>query len=223
MKKRAFSLLLAGLIFLLAACGKAPNTAKSADDQPLPQTAGDVNDAPVETAETDTEPGRQDGERFEEVIILEGEEETVSYEHVKNEALGFEMDFEYESLVRHSEADRERFISIWDDPEDPWNYLEVTRSAEDAETAAAAVRESLSQAYELYEETYELDRAGNCLYMEAFEQKDTGRVADQLQAVYIVPASDGCIVATAHFSMEAAEGFGRRFDYMMQTLTVIDG
>ena len=167
-------------------------------------------------------PGRQDGERFEAVIILEGMEETVKYEHIRNEALGFEMDYDYESFARHSEPDRERILSAWDDPENPENYLEVTYSAGDADTVAAAVREELSQTCDLIEETRELECAGSCLYIEASELKGTGRMADQIQVVFIIPASDGCFVAAAHFSAEAAEGFGRRFSYMLQTFSVID-
>ena len=167
-------------------------------------------------------PERQDGERFEAVIILEGMEETVKYEHIRNEALGFEMDYDYESFERHSESDRERIVSVWDDPENPGNYLEVTYSAEDADTVAAAVRENLSQTYDLLEETRELECAGECLYIEASVLKGTKTMADQLQSVFIIPSSDGCFVATAHFAAEAAEGFGRRFSYMLQTFSAID-
>ena len=167
-------------------------------------------------------PERQDGERFEAVIILEGMEETVKYEHIRNEALGFEMDYDYESFARHSESDRERIVSAWDDLENPENYLEVTYSAEDADTVAAAVRENLSQTYDLLEETRELECAGECLYIEASVLKGTKTMADQLQSVFIIPSSDGCFVATAHFAAEAAEGFGRRFNYMLQTFSAID-
>ena len=41
--------------------------------------------------------------------------------------------------------------------------------------------------------------------------------------VYIIPAADGCRVATAHYSAEGAEGFGRRFHYFMETFSVIAG
>ena len=167
-------------------------------------------------------PERQDGERFEAVIILEGMEETVKYEHIRNETLGFEMDYDYESFERHSESDRERIISVWDDPETPENYLEVTYSTEDADTVTAAVRENLSQTYDLLEETRVLERAGECLYIEAAVLKGTKTMADQLQTVYIIPASDGCFVAAAHYAVEAAEGFGRRFNYLMQTFSAID-
>ncbi len=47
-------------------------------------------------------------------------------------------------------------------------------------------------------------------------------MADQLQVVYIIPASDGCRVATELFAVEASEGYGRRFSYMLHTLSVID-
>ncbi|MBQ7143521.1 MAG: hypothetical protein IJR65_00015 [Oscillospiraceae bacterium] len=167
------------------------------------------------------EPGRADGERFETVIRIEGMDETVWYEHIRNEALGFEMDYDFESLTRRSEADRERFISIYDDPDDPWNYLEVTRTAEDAETAAATVRAALSEAYELTESTRELEYAGVCLRIEASVIKGTNLMADQLQGVYIIPAGDGCLLVTEHTSIESAEGFGRRFSYLIDTIRVI--
>ena len=177
---------------------------------------------PAASPASEAEAGRTAGERFEEVIVLEGMEETVHYEHIRNAAIGIEMDYDYESFVRRSEADRECFISVWDDTDAPENSLEVKYSAEDAESVAAAIRENLSQTYDLLEESRELDRAGNCIYIEASELKGTGRMADQLQVVYIIPASDGCRVATAHFSAEAAEGFGRRFSYMVNTLVAVD-
>ncbi len=170
-----------------------------------------VNPAPV----------RQNGERFETVIILEGMEETVQYEHIINEALGFEMDYDYESFERYSDSEMECFISVWDGPGNPENFLEVTHRAEDAESAAASVREELSHEYDLTESTRVLDRAGECIYIEASELKGTNRMADQIQAVYIIPASDGCFVATGHFAIEAAEGFGRRFNYMINTISAI--
>ena len=39
--------------------------------------------------------------------------------------------------------------------------------------------------------------------------------------VYIVPAADGCRIAAAHYSFESAEGFGRRFRYIMDTFSVL--
>ena len=166
-------------------------------------------------------PVRQNGERFETVIVLEGMEETVRYEHIVNEALGFEMDYDYESFARYSDPALECFISVWDGPGNPENYLEVTRSTEDAEAAAAAIKEELSGTYDLTESTRELENAGNCLYIEASTLKGTNTMADQIQAVYIIPASDGCLVATARYAAEAAEGFGRRFHYMLNTFSAL--
>ncbi len=173
-------------------------------------------------AEAEVVIGRQDGERFEDVIILEGMEETVRYEHVRNNTVGIEMDYDYESFVRSSRSDRECFISVWDDQGSPENYLEVTYSPKDAETVAASVTEILSNEYDLIREAYTLDSAGSCIRIEASELRGTGRMANQLQIVYIIPAADGCRVATEHFSIESAEGFGRRFSYMLKTLLVTD-
>ena len=206
--------ILAGLMLSLAACG---NVLSEENEAPAEQQA-----APSETAEPAAESGRQDGERFEAVIMLEGMEETVQYEHVVNETAGFEMDYDYESFVRQSGSDRERFLSLWDAPEAPENYLEVAYRSESVDTVAATVREELSKEYDLNEETRTLDGAGDCLFIEASAIKGTNQMAEKLQEVYIIPAADGCRVATAHFSIESAEGFGRRFSYMMNTLRVID-
>ncbi|MBQ6273389.1 MAG: hypothetical protein IJK63_04125 [Oscillospiraceae bacterium] len=171
--------------------------------------------APVNPA-----PVRQDGERYEAVITLEGMEETVRYEHIVNETLGFEMDYDYERFERYTSAETESFLSVWDGPGNPVNYLEVTYRAEDPETAAASVRAELSQEYDLYESTRVLDGAGECLYIEASVVKGTNNMADQLQAVYIIPASEGCFVATAHYEAVAAEGMAKRFAYMLNTFSV---
>ena len=165
---------------------------------------------------------RENGERFEAVIVLEGMEETVHYEHFVNRDLGFEMDYDYELFVRESDSDRERIVSVWDDPGNPEDYLELTFIPEDAESVAAAVREKLSKTYDLLEHSRELKYAGDCIYIEASVLKGTNNMADRLQLVYIVPASDGCVVATEHLVVEASEGFGRRFNYMLNTLRLID-
>ena len=168
------------------------------------------------------EPERQDGERFEAVILLEGMEETVRYEHVRNDVLGFEMDYDCESFLRRSETDRERFVSVWDDPGAPENYLEVKYSPQDAETVAAAIGEALSEEYEISRyDSFPLERAGGCIRIDASEVKGGGYMPDHLQAVYIIPAADDCRVAAAHYAIEGAEGFGRRFHYMMETFSVI--
>lgn len=165
--------------------------------------------------------GRRDGERFEATIMLEGMEETVQYEHAVNQTLGIEMDYDCEILERHSEAYRELFISRYDDPTAPLDYLEVLRSAEDAEAAAASISAELSKEYEIVRQAFTLDRAGSCITLDASCIKGTNLMPDLLQTVYIIPAADGCIIATAHCTIEDAEGFGRRIDYMMNTLSVM--
>ncbi len=166
---------------------------------------------------------RQDGERFEAVIVMEGMEETVNYEHIRNEALGFEMDYDYESFTRSSEDDRERFVLVWDDPSKPENYLELSYSPESAEYAAGAISEALSAEYELYrDDSFMLERAGRCICIDASAEPGGQTMPEHLQTVYVIPAGDGCIVATAHCSIESAEGVGRRFAYMMHTLSLID-
>ena len=176
----------------------------------------------IAVTRSQNEPERQDGERFETLIQIEGMEETVQYEHIRNNAVGIAMDYDFERFRRQSDLDRECFISVWDAYDAPENYLEVTYSAEDAETAAETARKALSQEYDLLESTRELARAGSCIRIEASVIKGTNHMADQLQAVYIIPAPDGCRVVTAHYAAEGAEGFGRRFSYMLNTLEVVD-
>lgn len=161
---------------------------------------------------------RQDGERFEASIMLEGMEETVRYEHIVNAGLGIEMDYEYEILNRRSEADRECFVSLYDDVQQPLNYLEVTFIAQDAEAVAAAISESLSVTYEITLELRTLRHAGNCTVIDASCMKGTNMTPDLLQTVYVIPSANGCIVATVHCTIESAEGFGRRISNMLDTL-----
>ena len=210
------------MLMTLCACG-----GKGAKTEPETTPAPALNTAPVQTpeperppAETEALAGRREGERFEKTILIEGMEETVRYEHIRSEKLGFEMDYDYERFDRRSEPDRERFISTWDDPAQPVNYLEVTYSPDAADAIAASVREALSQEYDLLEGSRELDRAGACIRIEASERKGTGTMADLLQAVYIIPAGEGSLVATAHYGFESADGFGRRFSDILNTLSV---
>ena len=179
--------------------------------------------APEDAAGTAPVIARQDGERFEAVIVMEGMEETVNYEHIRNEALGFEMDYDYESFSRSSEADRERFVLVWDDPANPEYYLELSYSPESAEYTADSISKSLSAEYELYrDDSFMLERAGRCIYISTSSVKGGDSSPEHLQTVYLIPAGDGCIVATEHCSIESAEGIGRRFAYMMHTLSLIE-
>ncbi len=225
MKQRILAwTLFAALVLALPGCGNirpagteataAPSAA--ADSRPTAVTP------PAETSAPAAAPGRQDGERFEDVIIMEGMEETVHYEHIRNAALGFEMDYDYESFTRYTDADCERFVSVWDDPGRAENYLEVRADAGNAALVADAVSADLSNEYDVYTESRKIDGVGNVIYIEASVVKGTNQMAENLQSVYVIPAPDGCRVATAHYTIEAAEGFGRRFAYMVNTLTTME-
>ena len=212
------------LLTALAGCGRSAN-APVAVQEPVSSAAPvDQPEASAESsaAEIIPETGRQNGERFEDTIILEGMEETVHYEHVRNDALGFEMDYDYEQFVRRTEPDRECFVSVWDDPGSPENYLEVKSSPLDAAAAADAIGETLSQTYEIRRnDAFTLARAGQCIRIDASADVGGLTMPDQLQMVYILPAADGCRIATAHYAAVASEGFGRRFRYLMDTFSVI--
>ena len=210
------------LLMTFGGCGKsnvAPDPTKPvSNDEPVSPTEN------TEPSETEPFIERQDGERFETVIILEGMEELVHYEHVRNDTLGFEMDYDYELFVRHSEPDREWFVSSWDDPNNPENYIEVEYNNLDAETVAASISEQLSNDYEISRnDSFMLDRAGRCIRIDASADKSGLTMPEHLQMVYIIPADDGCRIATAHYAIEASEGFGRRFHYFMDTFSVIAG
>ena len=220
-KRAAAALVLALLMTMLSGCAGSAAVPKPSEAPVAVEPAGPAE--PAEAAETQpAAPVRQDGERFEDIIILEGMEETVQYEHVRSDRLGFEMDYDYENFVRRSEGDRECFVSNYDDPENPEYYLEVTCNPQDAETVAAAIGAVLSLDYEIGRtDTFQLERAGGCIRIDASEGKGHTGTPDQLQMVYIIPADDGCRVAVAHYAWESAEGFGRRFHYMMDSFSIL--
>ncbi len=213
------------LLLMLGGCGKKSDTSpEPVEPAANTEPASPAEPAPAEPSKAEIDFGRQDGERFEDVIILEGMEEPVHYEHVRNNNLGFEMDYDYELFVRHSEPDREWFVSCWDDSSNPENYLEVRYSPLNAETAAALIGETLSNEYEISrDDSFMLGRAGRCIRIDASEARGGGWMPDQLQMVYVIPAADGCRVAAAHYAIEGSEGFGRRFRYIMDTFSAIAG
>ena len=236
-RKHTVALVLAILLLMtaLGGCGKRPAapeaSAPAASTEPVVEPAPAAPAAstepagPAEAAEApaaQSQTGRQNGERFEDVIILEGMEEPVRYEHIRNDALGFEMDYDYENFVRHSEQDREVFVSCWDDADNPENYLEVSHSPLNAEAAAASIIETLSNEYEVRrDDAFPLERAGSCIRIYADEVKGGGYMPEHLQTVYVIPAGDGCRIAAEHMYIVASEGFGRRFRYMMDTFSVV--
>lgn len=221
-------ILIAALALSLAACGKAPaaqNTAPAAEAQTSADAAAPAAETPAESSaapEAEAFPARADGERFEDVIMIEGMEETVQYEHVKSAAFGFEMDYDYENFVRQSDAKSERFVSVWDDPNAPENYIEVRSDTGNAELVADVIIATLSQDYDIRQEYRELERAGQCSHIAAEVIKGTDQMSEHLQYVYVIPAPDGCRVVTEHCFAVDCEGLLRRFDYMLSTLSVVD-
>ncbi|MBO4367781.1 MAG: hypothetical protein J5859_03630 [Clostridia bacterium] len=98
----------------------------------------------------------------------------------------------------------------------------VTYSEEDANTAAVSIGEALSKDYDIIVESLTLDGAGTCTRIDASEAKGGKGTPDQLQAVYIIPAGEGSIIAEAHYAFEAAEGFGHRFHDLVHTIVVLN-
>ena len=202
---------------ILGGCG-----GKTGAAEPTGAPAGTVEPAPSPSeAEADME--RQDGERFETVVVLEGMEETVLYEHVRNETAGIELDYDCELLERRSGSGRELFVPQGDNSTDPWNYLEVAYNAEDADTVSAAVYAALADDFDtVVKESVTLARAGRCVQISASGPRGSGYAPGAMLTVYVIPAADGCRVARAHCTVESAEGFGARFSDMVNTLAVID-
>ncbi len=221
-KRTAISIVLALSLFLTATlCGCGKKDAEAKPSAPVATVAPTSQPAMTEPPEITADTGRLDGERFEGTVMLEGMEETVQYEHVRNEDIGFELDYEYEALERHRASDREYFISRYDDPDDPWNYLEVTCSEENADTVSPAVIAELSKDFDtVTSKALTLDCAGECVMIDASGAKDGRMPAGALESVYIIPAADGCCIATVHYTVESAEGFGARFAAMLNTLVV---
>ncbi len=235
MKKTAVMIMLiAALALSLTGCGKAPaaqNTAPAEaqtpaqETTPAAETPAAPQSEPTEPAakpEAEAFPARADGERFEDVIMIEGMEETVQYEHVKSAAFGFEMDYDYENFVRQSYATCEWFVSVWDNAAEPENYIEVRSDTGNAELVADAIIARLSGDYEIRQEYRELERAGQCIHIAAEVIKGTDQMSEHLQYVYVIPAPDGCRVVTEHCFAVDCEGLLRRFDYMLSTLSVVD-
>ncbi len=228
MKKRIVLCVCGALLFLFG-CGATSEKEVVLNKEPIPVGEKEVvqKEEPIPVGEkeivqneepvpvSDISSTRKDGERFEDVIILEGTEEPVKYEHAINDAIGIEIDFEYESLARKSESDKESFISIYDDPDNPDNYLEITYGSENMDAVTASISKELSKEYEIQTGTLDLENAGACTTIDTVSGG-----SGELLRVYLVPSGEGTIVATAHFTFESAEGFGHRFDQMLGTLVV---
>ena len=227
--------ILAALMLALAGCGKA-RPAETAVPAAAPQSTAEARPteepAPVETEEPQPAPAeppapapvpaRQDGERFEGTFSYQGFEETIHYEHLRREDLGFEMDYDYENFVRQSGEDYERFVHVWDDPADPLNYFEVEADTGNAELVASAINAALSGEFDTTMGYRDMDNGEQCIQIEASVIKGTNQMADQILVKYIIPAPDGCRIATAHYETVDSEGFAKRVFYMVKTIAAFD-
>ena len=214
MKLLALVLSLTLLLAAAAGCAKGKEEPQPAETE-----------SPVETAEAAEETPaieRQHGERFEDVIMIEGMEETIKLEHFVNETAGLAMDYDYESFVCRASSDRLQIVSAYDDPETPENYIEVSYCPDDAETVADAIEKALSADYAVSRDTAVLKSGAECIHMDASATPDGAYTADVLQAVYVIPADDGCRVAHLRYLPEGSDGFGRRLSYLASTVTVMD-
>ena len=191
---------------VLVGCGNQNSVKETA--APVVTTAPTSPAEPVTSPETEPSVAHQPGDRYEGTVTLEGVKQTVHYEQIRNDTIGFEMGYDYERFERHSSPDRERMILKGEDPEHPEVYLEVTRSAEDAETTAASIGEALSTEYRIYRGEFTLDHAGNGITIDADVDKSGQMTMDQLQVVYIIPTSDGCLAAWGHNTLDSADAFG---------------
>ena len=215
---------------LLVGCG-AKNSAE-VTAAPLQTAAPAATAAPVATAapiETSAPvatplpvPHPQPGDRYPGSVTMDGMPQTVQYEQIRSDALGFEMGYNYERFERQSEPGRERFVLIGEDPARPEVYLEITRRSDTAESAAASIAASLSDVYNPSRGEYTLDRAGRCLTVHADVDKNNLMSIDELQSVYLFPAADGCLVAWTHNTMDSADAFGALYRGMLNTLAVLD-
>lgn len=246
MKKKAILAVICSMALCLAACGTKANDESDPKDAVKPVIEFEQTSETEETAESaetsdsadtekaqlsdenngnssennDSSSGRKDGERFETEIMIEGMTETVGYEHAISKTVGCELDYEYDSLVRNSGSDNECFMSKYDDPKDPMNYLLIKHADNDAETTLAELKGSLSDDFdEVNTEEAELDGVGKCECITASGVKNNKLPAGAMRRVYIIPADKGCITAEVNYTIESAEGFGTRFIDILNTLT----
>ena len=224
-KKLLVFAITSALVLSLTACNKGGQETSQVEFSEPVQASEQIENVTSEEIESEVAevaeegPAREDGERFEETIIMEGMEETVQYEHVKNETIGYEMDYDYESFKKETEGLRERYVSIYD--VEPENYMLVAYWEETPEDAVKEISEELSEVYEVEVQDYTLEKAGACKRIPAEVLKGTNNMADELQMVYVIPAGEGSLVVREYYAIEASEGFGRRFRYMLNTLKVM--
>ena len=224
----ALMLSLAGCTFLPAANEPAATSEPTApadhDNYPAPA----ATEVPTSQAEHETtqelKPAveRQDGDRFDGTITFQGMESTVPYEYLKRDDLGFGMAYAYESFDRESDADKERFVSKWDDPDVPENYIDVVYDPSNSNLMRDYYNATLSELYDVTEVDTTLDNGVECIRMEGSVLKGTNQMDDHITVVYIIPANDGCRIATEHCVTVDSEGFLKQCDAMIKSISVFD-
>ena len=228
------TLALTGTMFSFAGCSdnSSDETTTAAETTEATTTEAEVSEETTTEAETSEETsvsedegtGLKDGDRFQGTIMIEGMEEQVNYEHVIDKKIGVELDYEYEYLAKSSENDTLVFTSVYDDAENPRNYLEISFSPETDISLIEAYSPELAKDYEEVTAT-DFQNASSTdvpTQLDAFVSKGEAEPADSLQRIYIIPVDGGCIVGVAHFTVESAEGFGNRFGTIMRSLVVTD-
>ena len=184
-------------------------------------TEAAASEETVSATESPAAGNYQAGDCYEGTVTLEGVEQTIRYEQIVNETLGFAMGYDYERFGRHSEPDREVILLQGEDLEHPEVYLEVTRRAEDAEATADNIMETLFEQYAPTKREFTLDRAGDCVVINADVDPTGEMTMEELQVVYIIPAGSGCFVAWGHNTFDSADAFGALYRSMMHTFEVL--
>lgn len=175
-------------------------------------------DAVEDTSAVSGTSGRENGERFEETIMIEGVEETVQYEHYVDTTIGFEIDYEYYELGRSASKEDVTFFSMYDDPNNLENYLEITYSPDDVDLTASNLTSEYSSNFEVIQSSETLNNGVTCTTLALLNPEDGSK---NIQMIYVIPADDGCRVAAAHYTVESMEGFGRRFERTVRSINVI--
>lgn len=161
---------------------------------------------------------RQVGDRYEEVIVFQGVEEKITFERIANETVGFEMDYDCGNFSRKSDENGDVFALNFDGS----YYMEVTSKNETADAIATSISEELSKNYDVYKSETELNFVGNCTMIHADIKTVDQETLDELQTVYIIPAADGCYVATAHYGYDSSDYYGKLFSMMADSFSIIE-
>ncbi len=212
MEKKIFAVLLAIVLLSLAACGGG----ELPEEQPTPEPtveAATPTPVPIPEATPTPEPTPTYSETPESMtILLEGEEETVSgYRYTSH--LGYSMfyDPDYVRPVQHVGYDRYIPVLEMDVPE---IYMRVTKSDRSMEQVIAELEAKGA-------EEVGTSLFGGCPGVQL--SKSTGYSAyDVVVQYYVTQAGKTVYVLETSYFWEAAEGFGTRMWYMLDSIRFAD-